>query len=355
MTTATMPLDETKLDAFLGHALEDIGGVLTAALVMVGDELGLYKAMADGPVTASELARRTGTRERYIREWLAQQAASNYVTYDPATGAYTLPAEHLVALTDETSPAFVVGGFQGALGAVRSRARLADAFRSGEGIGWHEHDSQLFEGTCRFFGPSYRNFLAQSWIPACDGLVERLRQGARVADVGVGLGVSTALMAQAFPGSAVFGFDAHEESIEAARRRAASEGLGNVTFSVASAKEIPGPSYDLIATMDCLHDMGDPVGAARHFRSRIADDGYWLIVEPRAGDNVEENLNPLGRAYYGFSTLVCTPGSLSQEVGLGLGAQAGEARLHEVVTQGGFTRFRRVAESPINLVFEARP
>jgi ubiquinone/menaquinone biosynthesis C-methylase UbiE len=290
-----------------------------------------------------------------VREWLAAQAAAEYVTYDPVTGRYALPAEHAVALTDEASPACVIGGFVGMTAAMRAEPKVTQAFRTGQGVGWHEHDAGLFEGTERFFRPGYNASLVASWIPALDGVQERLERGARVADVGCGWGASTIIMAQAFPRSTFTGFDYHAPSVERARERAAAAGVADrVCFEVASAKSFPG-TWDLITFFDCLHDMGDPVGAAAHVYRRLAPDGTWLLVEPHAGDRVEDNLHWIGRVFYSVSTLVCTQASLAQEVGLALGAQAGEARLKEVVEAGGFTRFRRAAETPFNLVFEVRP
>jgi SAM-dependent methyltransferase len=351
-----MAIDEEKLGAFVKQALTDIGGALTASLAALGDKLGLYRALAGGPLTPAELAGRTGTAERYVREWCAQQAAAGYLAYDAATQRYVLPPEQAEALTNEASPSSVVGGFQSMVAATRAFPKLLEAFRSGTGVGWHEHDPDLFEGTRRFFRPGYTTNLVPSWIPALDGVEEKLRRGARVADVGCGHGVSTMLMAEAFPSARFTGFDYHAPSIERARALAAEAGLGErCTFEVAAAKQFPAVGWDLVTCFDCLHDMGDPVGTARHVRKALAPDGTWMIVEPFANDRVEDNLNPLGRVFYGASTFVCTGASLSQEVGLALGAQAGEARLREVVTQGGFTRFRRATETPFNLVLEARP
>jgi SAM-dependent methyltransferase len=350
------PLDMAKLEAFVFKAVDEVGATLNTALVVMGDRLGLYKALAGaGPLTPSELAERTGTAERYVREWLNQQAAGGYVEYDPESGRYTLPPEQALALTDSESPAFLPGFFQIALGSVIDSPRITEAAESGEGVGWHQHNHDVYDGCERFFRPGYNANLIPAWLPALDGVVAKLEQGASVADVGCGHGSSTILMAQAYPKSTFVGSDYHEGSIETARERAKEAGVGNVTFEVAPAARFSGKDYDLVTMFDCLHDMGDPAGAARHVRDAIAKDGTWLIVEPRAGDRVEENLNPVGRAYYGFSTLLCTPASLSQEVGLALGAQAGEARIRDVVTSGGFTRVRRAAETPFNLVFEARP
>jgi SAM-dependent methyltransferase len=355
-TIEQTPLDMAKLEAFVFKAVDEVGATLNTALVVMGDRLGLYKALAGaGPLTPSELADRTGTAERYVREWLNQQAAGGYVEYDPESGRYTLPPEQALALTDSESPAYLPGFFQIALGSVIDSPRITEAAESGEGVGWHQHNHDVYEGCERFFRPGYNANLIPAWLPALDGVVAKLEQGASVADVGCGHGSSTILMAQAYPNSTFFGSDYHEGSIETAQERAKEAAVDNVRFEVAPAAGFSGGDYDLVTMFDCLHDMGDPAGAARHVRDAVAKDGTWLVVEPRAGDRVEENLNPVGRAYYGFSTLLCTPASLSQEVGLALGAQAGEARIRDVVTSGGFTRFRRAAETPFNLVFEARP
>jgi SAM-dependent methyltransferase len=350
-----MAVNEAAVQEFVHKALGDLGSALTASLVVIGDKLGLYKALANGgPATPEDLAQRTGTRERYVREWCAAQAAAGYLAYDAATVRYTLPEAHVAPLTDDESPACVLGGFQGMTAAMRAEPKVAEAFRKGGGVGWHEHDPNLFHGTERFFRPGYNANLVSTWIPALDGVPARLEAGARVADVGCGHGASTIIMAKAFPRSTFVGFDYHRPSVERARERARQAGVGDrVTFEVASAKDFPG-SYDLVAFFDCLHDMGDPVGAARHVRKALGTDGTWMLVEPFAHDRVEDNLNPLGRVFYSVSTLVCTPVSLSQEVGLGLGAQAGEARLRDVLSKGGFTRIRRATETPFNLVIEAR-
>jgi SAM-dependent methyltransferase len=359
MATVAEPavLDEKKLMDFVFKAVDEVGATLNAALVVMGDKLGYYRALAHaGPLSPAQLAARTGTAERYVQEWLNAQAAGGYVDYDPATGRYTLPPEQAVALTDESSPAYLPGFFQLALGSVIDSPRITDTARSGEGLGWHEHVHDVHEGCERFFRPGYNANLIVAWLPALDGVVEKLERGARVADVGCGHGASTILMAQAFPQSTFVGSDYHEGSIETARIRAEETGVAErVSFETAPAAGHPGGGYDLVTMFDCLHDMGDPVGAARKVHEMLAPDGTWMIVEPAAGDRVEDNLNPVGRAYYGFSTLLCTPASLSQEVGLALGAQAGEARIREVVEAAGFNRFRRVAETPFNLVFEARP
>jgi SAM-dependent methyltransferase len=349
-------IDGAKLEAFVFRAVDEIGATLNAALVVMGDKLGLYRALAGaGPLTPDELAQRTGTAERYVREWLNNQAAGGYVEYDPATGRYTLPPEQAVALTDESSPAYIPGFFQIAVGSVLDSPRITEAARTGAGIGWHDHVHDVHEGCERFFRPGYNANLLSSWLPALDGVVEKLERGANVADVGCGHGASTILMAKAFPNSTFAGSDYHDGSIETARQRGQDAGVAErVTFEVAPAAGYSGTGYDLVTMFDCLHDMGDPAGAARHVRETLAPDGTWMIVEPAAGDRVEDNLNPVGRAYYGFSTLLCTPASLSQDVGLALGAQAGEARIRDVVVSGGLSRFRRATETPFNLVFEAR-
>jgi SAM-dependent methyltransferase len=359
MATIEEPVavDGAKLEAFVFRAVDEVGATLNAALVVMGDKLGLYRALAGaGPLAPEELAQRTGTAERYVREWLNNQAAGGYVEYDPETGRYTLPPEQATALTDESSPAYLPGFFQIALGSVLDSPRITEAARTGAGIGWHDHVHDVHEGCERFFRPGYNANLLTSWLPALDGVVAKLERGAKVADVGCVHGTSTILMAQAFPNSTFVGSDYHDGSIETARRRAEQAGVaGRVTFEIAPAAGYSGHGYDLVTMFDCLHDMGDPAGAARHVRETLAGDGTWMIVEPAAGDRIEDNLNPVGRAYYGFSTLLCTPASLSQEVGLALGAQAGEARIRDVVTSGGFARFRRAAETPFNLVFEVRP
>jgi SAM-dependent methyltransferase len=359
MTTTEQPaeIDMEKLMGFVFRAVDEVGATLNTALVVMGDRLGLYRGLAGaGPLTPAELAQRTGTAERYVREWLNAQAAGAYVTYDPDSGRYTLPAEHAIALTDESSPAYLPGFFQGALGSVLDSPRVTEAAKTSEGVGWHEHSQDVFDGVERFFRAGYHAHLVAEWLPALDTVVGKLQRGATVADVGCGHGASTILMAQAFPASTFVGSDYHEGSITTARQRAAEAGVSDrVRFEVAPASSYSGTRYDLVTMFDCLHDMGDPVGAARHVRRSLAADGTWMIVEPIAGDRAEDNFNPVGRVWYGFSTLLCTPASLSQEVGLALGAQAGEARIRDVVTQAGLTRFRRASETPFNAVFEARP
>jgi SAM-dependent methyltransferase len=351
-----MDLDMDKLNAFLGRFVGDLGAAFHAGMVVIGDELGLYRALADGPRTPFELAEATATDERYVREWLSSQAAGGYVEYDADAGRFSLSAEQAFALADADSPAYLPGAFQLALGSLKAVPRITEAFRSGAGMGWHEHDAEVFSGCERFFRPGYAANLTSKWIPALDGVEVRLRKGVLVADVGCGHGASTILMAQAYPQSLFTGFDYHEGSIAAARAAAAKAGLGDrVRFEVAPAKAYPGTGYALVCFFDCLHDMGDPAGAAAHVRGSLTPDGTWMVVEPFAHDTLERNLNPVGRIYYGASTLLRTPCSRSQEVGRCLGAQAGEARLRAVVREGGFTRFRRAAETPFNLVFEARP
>jgi 2-polyprenyl-3-methyl-5-hydroxy-6-metoxy-1,4-benzoquinol methylase len=356
-TERPVQIDGEKLQQFVFRTVEEVGATLNTALVVMGDKLGLYRALAGaGGLSSAELAERTGTAERYVREWLNAQAAGGYVEYDPDSGCYTLPPEQSVALTNPDSPAFLPGFFQTALGAVLDSPKIVEAARSGDGFGWHQHVHDVHEGCERFFRPGYNASLVSEWLPALDGVVDKLERGALVADVGCGHGASTILMAQAFPNSTFVGSDYYNGSIETARSRAREAGVADrVRFCLEPAAAYSGGDYDLVTMFDCLHDMGDPVGAARHVSGTLKPDGTWLIVEPNAGDRVEDNLGPVGRAYYGFSTLLCTPASLSQEVGLALGAQAGEARIRDVVEAGGFTRFRRAAETAFNLVFEARP
>jgi 2-polyprenyl-3-methyl-5-hydroxy-6-metoxy-1,4-benzoquinol methylase len=351
-----MALDEKKLNQFVEKAVGDVGATLSSILVVIGDRLNLWKTMAaDGPVTAIELARRTETAERYIREWLDAQAAAGYVTYDPATKRYALPPEHAAVLADESSPAFFPGLFEVAAACWAATDKATQNFRTGHGTEWGHHHPCLFQGTERFFRSSYVGNLMTSWIPALDGVAAKLRASARVADVGCGVGASTILMAKAFPRSRFWGFDYHAGSIDLARKRAQAAGVADrVTFEVASSTDYPGKDYDLVAHFDCLHDMQDPAGAARRVRETIAPDGTWMIVEPFASDRAEENHNAVGRVYYSASTMLCVPHSLAYG-GPALGAQAGERRLREVVSAGGFTRFRRATETPFNFVLEARP
>jgi SAM-dependent methyltransferase len=351
------PIDESKLNEFMGKAVSDMGAAMHAALILLGDRLGLYKAMADSlPVTSVSLAECTGLHERYVREWLNANAASGYVNYDSACGTYTLPPEQALALAVEDSPVFLPGAFQIISACYNDAPKIESAFRTGAGVGWHEHHHDLYHGTERFFRPNYNANLISSWIPALEEVEEKLARGAKIADVGCGLGASTILMAKAFPNSTFYGFDYHAGSIEMARQSADKAGLGgHIRFEVAPAKSFPGNDYDFIAFFDCLHDMGDPAGAAAHVHQALHPDGTWMIVEPFSQDTPEGNHNPLGRIFYSASTMFCVPASLSQEVGAALGAQAGEQRIRSVVLSGGFSRFRRATETPFNLVFEARP
>jgi SAM-dependent methyltransferase len=351
-----MAVDMDKLNVFVGQFVGDLGAAVHAGMVVIGEKLGLYKALAEGPLNSAELAGRTKTEERYVREWLGSQAAGGYVTYNEKTRKFSLSEVQAFTLANEDSPAYIPGAFQLALGSLAAVPRIAECFRSGAGMGWHEHDEAVFHGCEKFFRPGYAANLVSSWIPSLQGVKEKLEAGARVADVGCGKGASTLLMAKAFPDSRFFGFDYHDKSIEAARESAKRNGIADrVTFEVAKAKEFPGKGYDFVAVFDCLHDMGDPIGAAAHVRQSLAKDGIWMIVEPFANDQLKDNLNPVGRVYYSFSTLLCTPCSRSQEVALCLGAQAGESRIRDVVTSAGFKRFRRATETPFNIVYEARP
>jgi SAM-dependent methyltransferase len=357
MSTAQVPaLDMNKLNAFIGQFVTDLGAAVHAGMVVIGEKLGLYKALAGGPMTPGQLASETQTDERYVREWLASQAAGGYVTYDEKTAQFRLTQEQVFALATEDSPAYLPGAFELALGSLTAVPRIVESFRTGAGMGWHEHADGVFHGCEKFFRPGYAANLVNTWIPALHEVKAKLETGARVADIGCGKGASTLLMAKAFPNSRFFGFDYHDKSIEAARESAKSNGMADrVIFEVAKAKEFPGRNYDFVAVFDCLHDMGDPIGAAAHIRQSLAKEGTWMIVEPFANDNLKDNLNPVGRVYYSFSTLLCTPCSRSQEVGLCLGAQAGESRIRDVVTSAGFNRFRRATETPFNIVYEARP
>jgi SAM-dependent methyltransferase len=347
-------MNDTKMMQFVDQAVADVGALLGGAMVVIGDKLGLYRAMKGaGSLSPKELAERTGTVERYVREWLSAQAARAYVSYDGGD-RFTLPDEHAVPLTDEGSAACVIGAFEIAIGSVYATDTIAERFRTGAGFAWGSHNEHVLGGCERFFRPGYLNNLATSWVPALDGVEAKLATGGRVADVGCGHGASTILLAEAYPAATIIGFDADEGSIEAARRRAADAGLADrVRFEVASATTFDG-TYDLVCFFDCLHDMGDPAGACAHVRDHLFPDGTLMLIEPFAGDDLADNLTPVGAAYYGFSTLLCTPSSLSQDVGAALGAQAGEARLRETVTSAGFTTLRRVAETPFNIVLEAR-
>jgi SAM-dependent methyltransferase len=353
----SMAIDEATLNAFIERAVGEMAASLSAPLILLGDRLGLYKAMAGaGPLSPGDLAAATGTTERNVREWLCNQAASGYVDYDPATGRFTLTEEAAFCLADEGSPVFLPGGYQLMSAMVQDEEKVAQSFRTGAGLGWHEHHEVLFQGTERFFRPGYHANLVSSWLPALDGTVAKLEAGALVADVGCGYGASTVILAQAYPRSRFVGFDYHQPSIDAARKRATDAGVGDrVSFEVAGATGYPGQGYDLVAFFDSLHDMGDPVAAAAHVLDTLRPDGTFLLVEPYAMDRVEDNLNPVGRIFYAGSTMICTPASLAQEGQAALGAQAGESRLRDVLLSAGFTRFRRATETPFNLVIEARP
>ena len=353
----TPALDMKKVENFLHKFVNDLGAGMCAALTLAGEKLGLYKALADaGPITAAELATRTSTNERYIREWLAAQAANGYVEYDAKTDRFFFPAEHALLLANEDGPAYIPGAFHMLGSLFRDEHKITEAFRSGEGVGWHEHHGSLFEGVEKFFRPTYLHNLTSQWIPALEGVEDKLKSGASVADVGCGHGASAIVMAQAYPNSSVYGFDYHQASIEKARQRAEKAGVQHrAKFEVATAKDFEDRQYDLVCFFDCLHDMGDPVGAMKHVRETLDDEGTVMIVEPYANETLVENLNPVGRVYYAASTFICTPASKAQEVGVALGAQAPESKLREVVNAGGFKRFRRVAETPFNRVYEARP
>jgi SAM-dependent methyltransferase len=350
-----MQLDPAKLEAFMGKMVGDMGAAISAPLIVVGDKLGLYKALAaSGPLDPAGLAQKTGTTERYIREWLNAQAAAGYVQHD--AGKYSMTPEQAAVFADEGSPTFVAGAYDVVASMFKDEPKITEAFKTGKGVGWHEHSPCLFKGTERFFRPGYVANLVPNWLPALTGVTDKLTKGAKVADVGCGHGASTIVMAKAFPKSQFIGFDYHGPSVERARATAQEAGVaGNCKFEVAAAKSFPGTGYDLVAFFDCLHDMGDPVGASKHVRQSLAPDGTWLIVEPAAGDTAESNHNPVGRMFYAASTMICVPASLSQEVGLALGAQAGEKRLREVVTSAGFTKFRTATSTPFNLVIEAKP
>lgn len=349
-------MDDTKLEQFLDRVVTDLGATASAALVRLGDRLGLYRALAGaGPLTPAELATRTGCAERYVHEWLNNQAAGGYLTYDPVSGRYELPEEQALVLADDDSPVLMLGGFDLIATYFADEDRLVEAFRTGGGVGWHEHDSRLFPATERFFRPLYNGNLVGSWIPALEGVEERLRAGIRVADVGCGYGTSTIVLAQAYPNSTFVGIDVHDGSIAAARKAAADGGVADrVSFEVATATTFEG-TYDLVCHFDSLHDMGDPVGAAAHVARVLAPGGTWMLVEPRAGDRIEDNLNPVGRLYYAGSTFLCTPSALAQDGGYALGNQVGEARWRELLADAGFGRVRLAAATPFNIVLEVRP
>ncbi len=349
-------MNEDKLYALLGKMVTELGAAYAGASVIIGDKLGFYKALtAGGSLTSAQLAKQTGTSERYVREWLATQAASGYIEYDSANKAFHLTPEQAMVFANDDSPVIMTGGFYSLQAIYQDVPAMTEAFRTGKGMGWGEHCNCLFCGTEKFFGPGYRSNLVSNWLPSLGNVTGKLAAGGKVADVGCGHGISTIVMAQAFPNSQFFGFDYHAASIEHARENARQANVPNVSFEVATSKAYPGRDYDLVTFFDCLHDMGDPVGAASHVRETLRPDGAWMIVEPSAKDDLADNLNPVGRIYYAASTMICVPNSLSQEVGLALGAQAGEARLREVVMNGGFRHFRRATETPFNLVLEARP
>jgi SAM-dependent methyltransferase len=353
-----MVVDDAKLHEFIGKAVGEWGGAYGVLLTFIGDKLGLFKAMAGaGELTPEELAKKTGTHPRIIKEWLAAQTAGGFVTYNSSAGTYTLPEEQALALTDENSPVYIAGEYQVLMGLFKDEEKIIDAFRSGKGLGWGDHHHYLFEGTERFFKPSYVTNLTTSWIPALEGVEDKLKNGGgtKIADVGCGHGVSTILMAKAYPNSQIIGFDYHKPSIEWARKQAEKEGLKNISFEVSGATDYPGDDYDLVTFFDCFHDMGNPAGAAKHVLQTLKKkNGAWMLIEPFANDKLEDNLNPIGRAFYSGSTLICVPASLNEN-GPALGAQAGEQRIKEVVTAAGFSKFRRATQTPFNLVFEARP
>ena len=350
-------MDEAKLHQFVGQMLNDLGGAVSVALVRMGDALGLYKSLHQkGPMTVKELAAEVGVNERYLREWASHHAASNYLSYDPATQKFTLPPEQAMVFAIDDSPVNMIGAFNSMIAFTGNQDKVQPAFKHGGGVAWGDQSTCLFCAVARFFRPGYQNHLVSEWLPALEGVVAKLERGARVADVGCGHGISTMLMAKAFPNSEFIGYDFHPSSIEAAKVHAAEDGVSsNTEFEVATAKDYPGKDFDLVAFFDCLHDMGDPAGAAAHVRQSLKPDGSWMIVEPMAGDRLEDNLNPIGRLYYGASTMVCVPTSLAQEVGAALGAQAGEAKLREVISAGGFSNVRRATETPFNMILEARP
>lgn len=349
-------VNEEKLHELLGKMVTEMGAAAIGPLIILGDRLGLYKTLEEyGPVGSSQLADATGTSERYIREWLAAHAASGYIEYHPDKEQFSMTPEQAMVFSNADSPVLMTGAFYAISSMYHDEEIMEKAFKSGNGVSWGDHHSCLFCGTEKFFRPSYSTNLVSSWLPSLDGVVEKLEKGAKVADVGCGHGASTMIMAEAFPNSEFIGFDFHEGSVDHAAKEAKKAGLKNITFKVGNAKNFPGTDYDLIAFFDCLHDMGDPVGACKHTVNALKPNGTCLLVEPFANDTLKENMNPVGRAFYSFSTMLCTPSSLSQEVGLALGAQAGEKRLREVALNGGFTKFRRATETPFNLILEARP
>jgi SAM-dependent methyltransferase len=350
-------IDDNKLHQFMGQMLGDLGGASSIAMVRIGDALGLYRLLhANGAMTCADLAKEAGVSERYLREWLSHQAASNYLSYAPESGTFTLPPEQAMVFAVEDSPLYMLGGFDLMATLIDAQPKVQKAFKTGGGVAWSDHTTCMFCAVARFFRPGYHNNLVAQWLPALEGVVTKLQQGAEVADVGCGHGWSTVLMAKAFPNSRFVGYDFHPGSVEQACVHAADHGVtSNTRFEVAAAKEYPGTDFDLVTCFDCLHDMGDPIGASAHVRQSLKADGTWMIVEPMAGDRLEHNLNPVGRLYYAGSTMICVPTSLSQEVGAALGAQAGEAKLREAITAGGFRDIRRATETPFNMILEARP
>lgn len=350
-------IDQAKLDAFLMKFVGDFGATLHASTVLIGEKLGLYRTLAESRgLSPTELATKTHTNDRYVKEWLSAQAAAGYVIYDHKAGKYSMTPEQAFTLADENSPAYLPGAFYVASAMFRDEPKLTEAFRTGKGVGWHEHSPDLFLGTEKFFRPAYAGNLVKTWLPALDGMIEKLENGALVGDVGCGAGASTILMAQAFPKSKFVGYDYHKPSIEKAEKMAKSAGVAkNTTFEVARAQDFPKKGFDLVAFFDCLHDMGDPVGAAKHVRQSLKPDGSWMIVEPFANEKLEDNYNPVGRIFFSASTMICTPASKAQEVGLAIGAQASDSKLRDIVMSGGFKSFKRATETPFNRVFEAKP
>ena len=355
---AIQMFDENKLNAFVGQVLGDLGGAYSAALVKIGDRLGLYRELqSGGPATSEELAERTGYSERYLREWLAHHAASNYLDYGPTTGRFRLPPEQAMVFADEDSPVYMIGGFENAFTTFENEPKVRSAFRTGDGVAWGDQAHCMFCAVAKFFRPGYTHNLVQSWLPALDGVVDKLERGAKVADVGCGHGFSTLLMAEAFPNSTFIGYDFHEASIDAANEHREEQGLdaSRVRFQQATAADFGDGDFDLVTCFDALHDMGDPVGTAAHVRQQLKPDGTWMVVEPMAADDLSGNMNPVGRLFYAASTSICVPTALAQQTGLALGAQAGERRLTEIIKEGGFRTVRRAAETPFNIVLEARP
>ncbi len=350
-----MELNETKLNELLGKVVTEMGAAANGSLVMLGDKLGLFKALANSEAMRSEeLANATGTTERYVREWLGAQAGSGYIMYDAQSDSYSMTPEQAAVFGDETSPVFMTGAFYAISSVYQDEEKIEKAFKTGEGVSWGDHSSCLFCGTEKFFSPSYSHNLVQNWIPSLNGVEDKLLAGAKVADIGCGHGASTIVMAKAFPKSQFIGYDFHDKSVEHAQAEAEKCGLTNISFQLATAKDFPGEAYDFITFFDCLHDMGDPVGAMAHVKKSLKPDGTCMVVEPFANDTLEANINPVGRAFYAFSTTLCVPCSLNQEVGLALGAQAGEKKLKEVIELGGFSQVRKATETPFNLILEAK-